>query len=60
MKTIFLWLSLAVLLSACGQSGPLLLPSGQPPTPGQAASQVNTPADSEDEDEDEKAQSDGR
>lgn len=43
------------LLAACGQSGPLLLPSGQPPTPG-AASQVGEPAEN---DEEKKAKPDG-
>ena len=53
-KTPLLSLS-ALLLIACGQSGPLLLPSGQPPTPG-AAGQVGEPVE---DGEEKKAKPDG-
>ncbi len=45
----------AGLLVACGQRGPLLLPSGKAPTPG-TAGQVAEPAEDED---DNKAKRDG-
>ncbi len=55
MKKLPLLLLTAGLLVACGQKGPLLLPSGQPPAPG-AVQQVGEPAE---DDEEKKAKPDG-
>ncbi len=55
-KTLLLLMTILYLgLSACGQKGALLLPSGEPPTPGNAG-QVSQPAE---EDTEEKAKPDG-
>jgi predicted small lipoprotein YifL len=55
-KTLLLLTTMLCLgLTACGQTGALLLPSGEPPTPGNAG-QVAAPAD---EDAEKKAEPDG-
>lgn len=52
---VLLTTMLCLGLSACGQKGALLLPSGEPPTPGGAAG-ISEPAD---EDAEKKAKPDG-
>jgi predicted small lipoprotein YifL len=55
MNKLPLLLLTAGVLMACGQKGPLLLPSGKPPLPG-SADQVGQPAE---DDEEKKAKPDG-
>ena len=55
MKKMDLLSLTAVLLIGCGQNGALVLPSGQPPTPG-SAGQVGEPTE---DDKEKKAKPDG-
>lgn len=55
MSKLAVILLMAGLLAACGQRGPLLLPSGKAPTPS-TAGQVGAPAEDDDEN---KAKRDG-
>ncbi len=55
MQKTLLLLAAMLWLGACGQKGALLLPSGEPPTPGNAG-QVSAPTDEEAE---KKAEPDG-
>lgn len=56
MKTLPLLLLIA-LVTACGQTGGLLLPSGEPPTP-RSAEQIGEPAEDGEDDEEKKAKPD--